>query len=138
MRLEIRDHRLVHAITEFGTVTRAGQHLHLTQSALSHQLADLEKRAGAALFQRAGRRMLPTRIGDHLAARARETLRRLEQVEEEVVSMATGREAELRISTECYTAYHWLPPVLKQFGERHPGVEVRVIPDATANPVRAL
>lgn len=77
MRLEIRDFRLVVAISELGTLTRAGQQLNLTQSALSHQLADLERRLGASLFERSGRRMIPNRLGARLASHGKELLERL-------------------------------------------------------------
>src|SRR5436190_13530518 len=110
MRLELRDLRLVSAIADLGNLTRAAQHLHLTQSALSHQLADLERRVGAPLFERAGRQMISTRVGQHLCAGAKPTLDQLRLLEANVVDVANGREAELRIATECYTCYHWLPP----------------------------
>jgi LysR family transcriptional regulator for metE and metH len=138
MRLEVRDLRLVVAVAELGTLTRAGQQLHLTQSALSHQLADLERRIGQPLFQRAGRTMVPTRVGEQLATRARETLRQLRDVEKDIVAMATGRAAVLRVATQCYTCYHWLPPLLRRFGAVHPEVDVRIVPEATARPIRAL
>jgi LysR family transcriptional regulator for metE and metH len=138
MRLEIRDFRLVVAITELGTLTRAGQQLNLTQSALSHQLADLERRLGAALFERSGRRMIPNRLGARLASHGKELLERLGDVERDVFDAATRREAVLRIATECYTCYHWLPPVLHEFRQLHPAVEVEVVPSATARPLAAL
>ena len=138
MRLEIRDFRLVVAITELGTLTRAGQQLNLTQSALSHQLADLERRLGAALFERSGRRMIPNRLGARLAGHGKELLQRLDDVERDVFDAASRREAVLRIATECYTCYHWLPPVLQQFGALHPSVDVEVVPGATARPLAAL
>ena len=138
MRLEIRDLKLVSAIAELGNLTRAGQHLNLTQSALSHQLADLEQRVGGKLFERAGRRLIATRIGEHLCERAKITLAQLRAVEQDLVDMANGREATLRIATECYTCYHWLPPVLDAFRARHPAVDVRIVPAATSKPVRAL
>jgi LysR family transcriptional regulator for metE and metH len=115
MRLEIRDFRLVVAITELGTLTRAGHQLNLTQSALSHQLADLERRLGASLFERSGRRMIPNRLGARLASHGKELLQRLGDVERDVFDAAARREAVLRIATECYTCYHWLPPVLHEF-----------------------
>jgi LysR family transcriptional regulator for metE and metH len=138
VRFEVRDLRLVAAIADLGTLTRAGQQLHLSQSALSHQLADLEYRLGGALFERAGRRMIPTGLGDRLAARARATLRGLEDVETEIGSLAAGHTAVLRIATECYTCFHWLPPVLREFRVKHPNVDVRIVPSATDRPVRAL
>lgn len=138
IRLEVRDLRLVAAVCELGNLTRAGQHLHLTQSALSHQLADLEQRVGGKLFERSGRRLIPTRIGEHLCAKAKTTLEQLREVERELANMAKGREATLRIATECYTCYHWLPPVLDAFRQRHPGVDVRIVPGASSRPIRAL
>lgn len=138
MRLEIRDLRLVSAVAELGSLTRAGHQLHLTQSALSHQLADLEQRIGGALFERSGRRMIATRLAEHLLARAKTTLAQMSEMERDLVDMANGREAVLRLATECYTGYHWLPPVLEAFRARHPAVDVRIVPEATSNPLRAL
>ena len=138
MRLEIRDFRLVVAISELGTLTRAGQQLNLTQSALSHQLADLERRLGAALFERSGRRMIPNRLGARLASHGKELLERLGDVERDVFDAAARREAVLRIATECYTCYHWLPPVLQEFRQLHPAVDVEVVPGATRRPLAAL
>jgi LysR family transcriptional regulator for metE and metH len=138
MRLEIRDFRLVVAISELGTLTRAGQQLNLTQSALSHQLADLERRLDAPLFERSGRRMIPTRLGARLASHGKELLERLGDVERDVFDAAARHEAVLRIATECYTCYHWLPPVLQEFRQLHPSVDVEVVPSATARPLAAL
>ena len=138
IRLEVRDLRLVSAISDVGNLTRAGQQLHLTQSALSHQLSDLEQRVGGKLFERSGRRLIPTRLGELLCARAKITLAQLREVESDLAEMANGREATMRIATECYTCYHWLPPVLDAFRARHPAIDVRIVPGATSNPVRAL
>ena len=73
MPLELRDIRLVQAVAEQGSLTRAGNVLFLTQSALSRQLADLERRLGVALFQRSGRRMVPTPAADRRTIWARHT-----------------------------------------------------------------
>src|SRR3954470_4902740 len=96
MRLEIRDFRLVVAISELGTLTRAGQQLNLTQSALSHQLAALERRLGASLFERSGRRMIPNRLGARLASHGKELLERLLGVERGGFHAAARRGAAVR------------------------------------------
>src|SRR5437879_5473967 len=115
MILETRHLRLVAAVAEHGTLTRAGRVLHLTQSGLSRQLLDLETRLGLPLFHRLGKRMVPTPAGERLLAAARRALPQLSDVEEEMRRLAGGRSAILRVSTECYTCYHWLPGVLQRF-----------------------
>jgi LysR family transcriptional regulator for metE and metH len=138
MTLDVRDLRLVHAITEQGSLTRAGNALFLTQSALSRQLADLEKRLGVSLFQRSGRRMVPTPAGERLLESARQIMGAVARAEEEVREAAGESEAVLRFATECYTCYHWLPKVLIDFRRRFPRVEPRIVAAATPRPIPAL
>jgi LysR family transcriptional regulator for metE and metH len=138
LKLETRHLRLMVAVADYGSLTRAGNVLHLTQSALSHQLSDLETQLGAKLFERLGKRMEPTAAGERLIARARISLQQLREMEHEVKQIASGREAAIRVATECYTCYHWLPSVLKAFGERYPKVEIQIVPSATSRPIRAL
>lgn len=138
MGIDVRDVRLVQAISEQGTLTRAGNVLFLTQSALSRQLADLEKRLGVELFQRSGRRMVPTPAGERLLESGREILEAVARAEEEVRDAAGSAEAVLRFSTECYTCYHWLPAVVMEFQRRFPRVEPRIVAAATRRPVQAL
>jgi len=138
IKLETRHLRLVVAIADHGSLTRAGNQLHLTQSALSHQLADLEAQLGARLFDRLGKRMEPTLAGERLIVRARVALQQLREMEHEVKQIASGREAVVRLATECYTCYHWLPQVLEAFNARFPRIELQIVPSATARPIRAL
>src|SRR5262245_44861587 len=109
MILELRHLRLVLAIAEEGSVTRAGPRLHLSQSALSHQLLDLEKRLGVGLFERVGKRMVLAPAGERLLTSARGVLDEVERAEEEIRAAALGQRGVLRLTTQCYTVYHWLP-----------------------------
>ena len=138
MDLEIRHLRLVSAVAELGSLTRAGDRLHLTQSALSHQLRDIEARLGAALFLRVGKRLVLTPAGERLLSSAREVLEQLDRTEDEIRQMGKDRAGILRITTECYTCYHWLPPLLMRYRRRFPRVEVRIDVAATGRPLDTL
>jgi LysR family transcriptional regulator for metE and metH len=138
MILETRHLRLVAAVADHGTLTAAGRVLHLTQSALSHQLIALERALGGALFHRVGKRMVPTAAGRRLTGAARESLERLRAAEADVRQLAAGAAGVLRLSTECQTSYHWLPRVLAPFRRAFPGVEVEVVAGATRQPAEAL
>lgn len=138
LRLEMRDLRLAVAMDELKTLTQAAQRLHLTPSALSHQLADLEGRLGALLFERSGRRLIATHLGELLCGNARKALAGVEDVERVLAEATMNRQSWLRIAADCYTSFGWLPPVMDAFSAAHPTVEVRIIPEATGNALGAL
>ncbi len=138
MDLEVRHLQLVAAVAEVGSLTRAGDRLHLTQSALSHQLRDIESRLGAALFLRVGKRLVLTPAGERLLSSARDVLERLERTERDIREMGRSRAGLLRLTTECYTCYHWLPGLLTRYRRRFPRVEVRIDVEATRRPFEGL
>lgn len=138
MNLEIRHLKLVTAIAETGSVTRAGHRLHLTQSALSHQLRDAEEQLGAPLFERKSGKMILTAAGERLLQTARTVLCELERAEAEIQQNGTVPKGLIRMSTQCHTVYHWLPPRLSFFQRQFPEVEVQLVIEATSNPFEAL
>lgn len=136
--LEIRHLTLVDAVAELGSVTRAAERLHLTQSALSHQLRNIESRLGAPLFTRLSRRMALTPEGERVLAVAKRVLDELRRAEDDVRGMSDAGRGILRLATQCNTGYHWLPPLLEGFNRKHPGVEVEIVVNATGRPIEAL
>lgn len=138
MGFEIRHLQLVQAITEEGSVTRAGLRLHLSQSALSHQLRDAEERCGTRLFDRIGKRMRITPAGDRVLRLARSVLPELEQAERELRHDAAQQRGVVRLTTQCNTVYHWLPSRLKLYRRAWPDVDVQVVGGVTDDPLPAL
>jgi LysR family transcriptional regulator, regulator for metE and metH len=136
--LEIRHLRLVKAITEAGSVTKAGNRLHLTQSALSHQLRDAEKLLGTRLFDRIGKRMVLTHAGERLLGSAQAVLEELDRTEQEIRRDAARPGGVIRLTTQCNTVYHWLPSRLRLFQRKHPDVELQVVAGATEDPYPSL
>src|SRR5262249_12055577 len=138
VNLDIRHLKLIVAVTEEQSVTRAGEVLHLTQSALSHQLREIEEKLGTPLFLRMNKKMILTQAGERLLGTARQVLDEMKRAEHHISQIAANRQGTLRISTECYTCYHWLPDVMKEFRQKFPGVEVRIDAEATHRPIQAL
>jgi LysR family transcriptional regulator for metE and metH len=138
MNLEIRHLKLVEAVAETGSITRAGHRLHLTQSALSHQLRDAEEQLGVALFDRRNGKMTLTSAGDRLLLTARTVLGELHRAESDIQRNGHLARELLRISTQCHTAYHWFPSRLLLFQKKFPGVEVQLVIEASNNPFEAL
>jgi LysR family transcriptional regulator for metE and metH len=138
MDLEVRHLRLVREVSAAGSLTRAGGTLHLTQSALSHQLRDIEARLGTPLFLRVGKRMVLTPAGERLLRSADDVLGAIERTEEAIRRLGGAKRGLLRLTTECYTCYHWLPALLKKYRRAHPQVDVRIDATATTDPLAAL
>ncbi len=138
MELEIRHLRLMVAVAESGGVTRAAGILHLTQSALSHQLREMERRLGVRLFLRMKRRMVPTPAGERLLGSAARLLHEMTRAEEDVRLIGREGRGVIRVATQCYTCYGWIPRALPEFARSWPGVDVQIVPEATYRSIEAL
>jgi LysR family transcriptional regulator, regulator for metE and metH len=135
--LEVRHLRLVRAIGEEGSVTRAAGKLHLSQSAVSHQLLDLERDLATKLFDRVGKRMVATVAGKRMICAAERLLCELAELERDVIASSTSKRP-LRVTASCFTAYGWLPAALRRFASSHPTIELDIVIEATRRPVAAL
>ena len=136
--MEIRYLRLIKAIVEEGSITRAMDVLHLSQSALSYQLKEAELQVGTLVFYRRNKKLILTPVGKKLYAMANKVLKELDIAESEIKKMMNGENGVIRISTECYTSYHWLPAVLKKFSNEFPNVEIEIVFEATHRPIEKL
>jgi LysR family transcriptional regulator, regulator for metE and metH len=138
MDLEVRHLRLVAEIADAGSMTKAAARVYLTQSALSHQLRDIEARFKTPFFLRVGKRMVLTEAGRRLLESARRILDDLGRAEEDIRRLAGDSGGVIRVCTQCNTGYQWLPPLLTAFHRKHPRVTVNILMDATDHPVDAL
>ena len=113
-------------------MTRAADRLNVTQSALSHQLREIEDRLGTPLFLRVNRRLALAPAGERLLQSARRVLDELRLAEEDIGRLASHQDGVIRVSTECYTCYQWLPPLLKPFHKTFPASTWRSCPTSRA------
>ncbi len=136
--LEVRHLTTLLAIEEAGSLMEAAERLHVTQSALSHQLKDLEGRLGAALLVRRTRPVRFTTAGLRVLALAREVLPRVQQTERELKRLAAGQTGRLHIAIECHSCFQWLMPALDAFREHWPEVEMDLSAAFSFAPLPAL
>ena len=136
--LELRHLTTLQAIDEAGSLVEAAERLHVTQSALSHQLKDLEHRLGVALIVRRTRPIRFTTAGGRLLALARQVLPQVKRTETELRRLAAGQSGRLHIAIECHSCFQWLMPALDRFREAWPEVELDLSAAFSFTPQAAL
>lgn len=118
--------RIVREIDKQGSLTRAAEHLHLTQSALSHAIKKLEQQTGVQLWLKQGKQRVLSDAGRYLLREAERLLPQLERLDEVLAEFAGGHRGSLRIGMECHPCYQWLLTLVEPFLARWPGVDVDV------------
>lgn len=136
--LEIRHLETLAAIRDGGSLQEAAERLHLTQSALSHQLRDLETRLGTPLLNRRTRPARLTTAGLRVLALADDVLPRLRATERELQRLAAGRTGRLHLAIECHSCFQWLMPALDAFRGQWPDVALDLSAAFSFAPLPAL
>lgn len=124
--MEMRHLRLVQTLASEGTLTAAGHKLYLSQSALSHQLREIEDELGVRLFTRLKKRMVLTDAGQRVLDGAEVVLGEIDRTRNDVALIATGSTGTLRVGAGRNTSFRWLPTVLKVFRKTYPNVDVTI------------
>ncbi|MFI9159408.1 LysR substrate-binding domain-containing protein [Kitasatospora aureofaciens] len=114
------------AVVDTGSFTRAAEQLHVTQPALSHQIRALETALGGPLLERLPRSVRLTPTGRAVLPHARAALAEADRLQA-VARRATGlEEGELEVAAVYSISLGILPPVLRAWHRRHPGVRIRL------------
>ncbi|MCW4152246.1 LysR family transcriptional regulator [Halomonas sp. 18H] len=110
------------AVADTQSFSRAAEQLHLTQPAVSKRIATLESQVDARLFDRIGRRIALTEAGSVLLPQARQILFTVEDSRRALANLSGQVGGPLTLATSHHIGLHRLPPVLKQYTQRHPAV----------------
>jgi DNA-binding transcriptional LysR family regulator len=125
--LDVRRLRLLSELHQRGTVTAVADALAYTPSAVSQQLATLEREAGVALLERQGRRLLLTDAGRGLVEHADAVIERLELAASELAATAAGEVAgRMRIAAFQTAASALMLPLLGAIGRAHPKLRLEL------------
>ncbi|OEJ28754.1 LysR family transcriptional regulator [Streptomyces agglomeratus] len=122
--MELQQMRYVIAVAETNSFTRAAQRCLVVQSALSHQIARLEKELGARLFERTSRRVRLTPAGAAFLPSARQCLDAAERAAAEVAASVGEVSGRLAVGLIPTVAAVDIPAVLKDFHQRHPKARI--------------
>ena len=124
--MNIRKYETFVKVVELGSLTRAAEAMGCTQSAVSHTLSDLEEEFGFALLRRGRGGVQLTENGARVLPSIRGILNYHEQLHQTVASIRGLDTGALRIGTVTSVGVHWLPSIMKQFGQLHPGIEFKL------------
>lgn len=122
----------LHTLPAFRTVARvqnlrlAAETLHLTHSAVSQQIRNLEEQLGFQLFERRGRRVVLNAAGEALLRSVEPALAQLDDGVQAAAAAASGSAQRLRLTTLPSFAQRWLLPRIGRWRERHPTLALEI------------
>lgn len=136
--LELRHFQTLVALAETGSLAKAASRVHLTQSALSHQIKSLERHYACTLFERKSNPLRWTPVGERLVALAYDVHRALGEAEREVGRLLAGKAGQMRIAVECHSCFDWLMPSMDTFRENWEEVEMDLVSGFHPDPVELI
>ncbi|MCM2534696.1 LysR family transcriptional regulator [Neobacillus pocheonensis] len=114
-------------VVELGSLTKAGETLGLTQSAVSHAIAGLESDWGFSILNRGRSGIHLTSNGELILKYIREILKWNEEMVQEIANINGLEIGTVRIGTISSVSIHWLPEIMKKFNEYHPSIEIKLM-----------
>jgi DNA-binding transcriptional LysR family regulator len=138
MELALAPLRTLEVVARHGSFSRAARELHLTQPAVSMQVAQLERRLGLPLLERVGKRAFPTRAGEVLLAHAGRAFRELEAGVEHLQELRGVVAGRVRLGTSASISVYLLPRALGRFRARFPAIDLVVVTGTASEVARQL
>lgn len=136
--IELRHLRTLLALRETGSLVEAAERVHLTQSALSHQLKDLESRVESPLFIRKTRPVEFTHAGLRLLTLADQVIPEVRRAERDIARLSGSEQGRLHMAIECHSCFQWLMPTVDHFRDHWPEVEIDIPGGHHFDPLPAL
>ena len=125
--MDVKQLKALVTVVETGSVTRAGELLHLVQPAVTRQIRSLERELGVALFERTRHGMRPTAAGLSLAERARRALTELDRARAELAPVPGTVAGLVTVGLLESTAELLAEPLVTAVRREHPGIELRLL-----------
>jgi LysR family transcriptional regulator for metE and metH len=136
--IEIRHLKTLIALRETGSLVEAAERLFLTQSALSHQLKELEHRLDCELFIRKSRPVRFTEAGKRLLTLADDVIASVSDAERDLQKLLHGEAGRLYMAIECHSCFNWLMPTVDLYRNQWPAIELDFVGGFMFEPLPAL
>jgi hypothetical protein len=122
--MDVRQLKYFEAVARHRHFTNAADELHLAQSALSHQVRQLEQELGVELLRRTTRSVQPTEAGELVAARARAVLTEIEALRGEIDELSGLHRGQVTVGAMLFGGQLDIPAILAGFTAQFPNIEV--------------
>ena len=132
MNISIRQLIAFISVADNGSFTRASEQMHLTQSAVSGLIKELESSLGIVLFDRTTRQLSLSVVGHHLLPQARRILNEMQLFENEASSLTSLAQGQVRLAVSQFAASS-MPAVIAQFAKVHPDISVSLLDCSAEN-----
>src|SRR5215831_6461194 len=116
--------RILQAVAQSRSFTRAAEIVHLTQPGISKHVKQMEEYFGVPLFDRSGRKATLTEAGAVLYAATQEIMSTMDGAERRIDDLKGLRGGKLRLGSSFPIGVYVLPPLLAAFRKQHPAVEI--------------
>ncbi|MCG3861451.1 LysR family transcriptional regulator [Psychrobacter faecalis] len=132
MNISIRQLSAFISVADNGSFTRASEQMHLTQSAVSGLIKELESSLGIVLFDRTTRQLSLSVVGHHLLPQARRILNEMQLFENEASSLTSLAKGQVRLAVSQFAASS-MPAVIAQFAKAYPDISVSLLDCSAEN-----
>jgi len=122
--MELKYFRLIKSIAEEGSLANSSERLFLTQSALSHQLRDLEERLGFKVFHRSRNKWVLTDEGNELYKLANNLFSSIDESFNAIKQIKEGTRGTIKLSAECQSFFHSIPSFIQKMGILYPEIDI--------------
>ena len=136
--IEIKHLHTISILAETHSVNAAAERLFMTQSALSHQIKQLEYALDLKLFERKTNPIQFTSAGKTLLKTAQEVLPKLQQTQQTLLALSQGELGRLFIGVDCHTCFEWLLPMLRNYQAKWPNVDLDILNSFGEQPLKKL
>ncbi|MDO4222547.1 MAG: LysR family transcriptional regulator [Acinetobacter sp.] len=132
--LELRHLKTLVALREHGSLVAAANDLCLTPSAISHQLKELDHWFGVEIVNRRSRPVQFSHVGERLLKLADDVLPQVQLAQSDITRLLHGQTGRIILSSECHSCFDWLMPLLNQYRQQYPDVDLDFASGFVSNP----